>query len=399
MSPRRIQKLFKFEQAPGLLMLGAMLLAFVAANSPWSEMYAAIHHTPVHFRIGSLVIDRPLFLWINEGLMVFFFVLVGLELKRQFLEGQLSSPRQIALPGLAALGGMAVPATIYVLFNGSDTAALRGWAIPTATDIVLALGILSLLGARVPVSLKVFLAALAIFDDLGAIAIIAIFYSEQLAIGTLVLPLVGVAALVVANQLNITRMAVYVVVGLFLWITVLESGVHATLAGVAIGFAVPMRVPGIGGKSPLRRMEQKLHPWVGLGIVPAFAFFNSGISFSGFTLQSLLSPIFIGIALGLFVGKQIGVFGTTWLVIKLGIAKIPHGADWRQVYGIALLAGIGFTMSLFVGTLAFAEPETAASAKLGILVGSILSALVGIAVLQTSQNGDMELATSARGLS
>jgi Na+:H+ antiporter, NhaA family len=370
------------QKVAGLTTLAAMLLAFLLDNSPALEWYQLVHHLPVMVRVGTFAIDKPLILWINDGLMVFFFLLIALELKREVLEGQLSAPKLIATPGFAALGGMVAPALIYTAFNVGDPVAMRGWAIPTATDAVLALTVLVLLGTRVPISLKVFLIAVAIFDDLGAIAVIALFYTERLSTPSLLLAAFGIAALVGLNMFKVTRTAAYVVVGVFLWISVLKSGVHATLAGVAIGLAIPMKATRDGNSfSPLREAEHQLYPWVALGVVPVFAFFNSGIVLATTTVNTLLSPESLGIVLGLLVGKQVGIFGAVWLAVQAGVAKLPEGTNWWQVYGVALVAGIGFTMSLFIAGLAFDDPAIFRSARLSIVVGSLLSAVAGAAVL------------------
>ena len=363
-------------------MIGVMLLALGLANSPLEPLYHLVHHTPVMIRVGALSIDKTLVQWINEGLMVFFFLLVGLEIKRQVLEGQLSTLPQFALPALAALGGMIVPAAVYLAIAGADPALRPGWAIPTATDIVLALGILSLLGKRVPASLKIFLTALAVFDDIGAVLIIGFFYSDDISQTALVLAASAALTLAILNALNVTRTAPYVLVGAFLWIALLKSGVHATLAGVVIGIAIPMRITGDhGAVSPLRRMERQLHGWVTLGVVPLFAFFNSGIVLGKVTADSLIAPLSLGVILGLLIGKQLGVFGAVWLAWRLRVADLPAEANLTQLYGIATLAGIGFTMSLFVATLAFSDAQLLLSAKAAVLLGSGLSAIIGLAVL------------------
>jgi len=373
------------KKVAGLTTLAAMLLAFVLDNSPALEWYELIHHLPVMVQVGTLSIDKPLILWINDGLMVFFFLLIALELKREILEGQLSTAKSIAAPAFAALGGMAAPALIYIAFNAGDSVAMRGWAIPTATDAVLALTVLVLLGTRAPASLKVFLTALAIFDDLGAILVIALFYTEQLATASLVMAVLGIAVLIGLNRFHVTRTAAYVVVGVFLWVAVLKSGVHATLAGVAIGLAIPIRVDRDGRSfSPLRDTEHSLYPWVALGVVPVFAFFNSGIVLSMSTVTTLVSPMSLGIVLGLLVGKQLGIFGAVWLAVQLGVAKLPEGTNWWQLYGVALLAGIGFTMSLFIAGLAFTDPEMLRGARLSVVIGSGFSAVAGAAVLWLS---------------
>lgn len=376
------------QKVAGLTTLAAMLLALILDNSPASTWYDLVHHMPVMVKVGVFTIDKPLILWINDGLMVFFFLLIALELKREVLEGQLSSSKALVTPGVAALGGMAVPALVYAAFNFGDPMAMRGWAIPTATDTVLALTVLALLGARVPTTLKVFLTALAIFDDLGAIVIIALFYTERLATPSLVLAALGVAALVGLNRLRVTRTAAYVIVGVFLWVAVLKSGIHATLAGVAIGLAIPMNVTQHGRSfSPLRSTEHQLHPWVALGVVPVFAFFNSGIVLSASSASALATPASLGIVLGLVLGKQLGIFGAVWLAVQLGVAELPEGAGWRHLYGVALVAGIGFTMSLFITGLAFSDPEMFRSARLSVVVGSLLSAIGGAVVLWTAGRG------------
>ena len=377
----------------GLLTLAAMLLALVLANSPLRDAYQLVHHLPVMVRVGTLAIDKPLILWINDGLMVFFFLLIALELKREITQGRLSSPRAIAAPAFAAMGGMAAPALVYAAFNAGDPAAMRGWAIPTATDTVLALTVLAFLGTRAPASLKVFLTALAIFDDLGAILIIALFYTERLATPSLVMAAFGIAALIGLNFFNVTRTAAYVVVGAFLWVAVLKSGIHATLAGVAIGLAIPLNSSQAQqgqSLSPSLEIEQHLRPWVEFGVVPVFAFFNSGIAFSASTLAALFSPTSLGIVLGLLVGKQLGILGAVWLAVRSGAAKLPEGANWRQMHGVALLAGIGFTMSLFIAGLAFSAPEAFRSARLSVVIGSLLSAVAGIAVFRNARLGRAE---------
>ncbi len=378
----KTRDLSRWQKVAGLTTLAAMLLAFVLDNSPAEGWYGVVHHIPVMVRVGTLAIDKPLILWINDGLMVFFFLLIALELKREILEGQLSTFKTIATPAFAAVGGMAAPALIFAAFNAGDPVAMRGWAIPTATDTVLALTVLVLLGSRVPTSLKVFLTALAIFDDLGAIVVIALFYTEGLATTSLVLAAFGIVALVGLNAFKVTRTAAYVVVGAFLWIAVLKSGVHATLAGVAIGFAIPMNAVQSGRSfSPLRETEHQLYPWVALGVVPVFAFFNAGIALSVSTVNALVSPTSLGIVLGMLVGKQLGVFGGVWLAVQAGVAKLPEGTNWLHLYGVALLAGIGFTMSLFIAGLAFTDPATFRSARLSVVAGSLLSAVSGVAVL------------------
>jgi len=380
-----IKEFLRLESAGGILLVAAALIAIVLANSPLRGLYDSLLHVPVTVAIGKLVLDKPLLLWINDGLMAIFFFLVGLEIKREILEGELSNKDQIILPVVAAIGGFVVPAGIYVLFNQGNPAAMNGWAIPAATDIAFALGVLSLLSDRVPLSVKVFVTTLAIIDDLMAILVIAFFYSGDLSLTALGLGAVGVVALVMLNRFGVTRVSAYVLVGLAIWVCVLKSGVHATLAGVIVALAVPLRAENADGHSPARHLEHSLHPWVAFGILPVFAFANAGVSFEGMGLDSLLEPIPLGIALGLFVGKQIGVFLVVWLIVVLGLAKRPTGASWGMLYGASILTGIGFTMSLFIGTLAFEHDagfNFEAAVRLGVLAGSLLSAFCGYAVMR-----------------
>ena len=381
-----IRDFLKLESSSGILLMVAALLALIMANSPLSHLYQGLLDVPVEVRVGALHLDKPLLLWINDGLMAVFFLLVGLEIKRELLDGELSRPSQVVLPAMAALGGMAVPALIYLAFNQGDPQALEGWAIPTATDIAFALGVLSLLGDRVPLSLKVFLTALAILDDLGAILIIAAFYTSNLSLTMLVLALIGTALLVILNRSGVTSTAAYVWVGIFLWICVLKSGVHATLAGVALGLAIPMRDHRNPGRSPLREMEHRLHPWVAYAILPIFAFANAGVSFSGVTLGDLFSPLPMGIAVGLVGGKTIGVFLFSALAIWFGWSRLPEGAGWSGLLGVAVLCGIGFTMSLFIGSLAFEQDglDYAVAVRLGVLGGSAVAAVAGLLILRSA---------------
>jgi NhaA family Na+:H+ antiporter len=369
------------EAASGLLLIAAAALALIINNSSLSWLYSGLLDTPVVAQIGALKIAKPLLLWINDGLMALFFLLIGLEVKREVLDGQLSKPSQIVLPGAAAIGGMVVPALIYWFLNRDNPSALGGWAIPTATDIAFALGVLALLGKRVPVSLKLFLMTLAIIDDLGAIIIIAIFYSGALSTLSLALAAACIAALIGMNRLGVVKLGPYMIIGLILWVCVLKSGVHATLAGVTLAFCIPLRTKN-AEPSPLLTLEHALHPWVAYGILPLFAFANAGLSLSGVTVESFTHDVPMGIAVGLLLGKTIGVYGLTWLAVKIGIATLPQGANWGQVLGVAILCGIGFTMSLFVGSLAFVpgSSEYAGMDRMGILTGSILAALIGYAV-------------------
>jgi NhaA family Na+:H+ antiporter len=372
------------EAAGGLVLMAAALAALIVSNSPLSWLYDGFLDTPVGVRAGPLSIDKPLLLWINDGLMAVFFFLVGLEIKRELLRGELSTFRQAALPVLAAAGGMALPAAVYIAINAGDPAALRGWAIPTATDIAFSVGVLALLGARIPSSLKIFLLALAIIDDLGAIVIIALFYTEQLSPASLVLAAIGAAVLWALNARGVNRPAPYVLTGIFIWVCVLKSGVHATLAGVVVALAIPLRSETPEHASLLEQLEESLHPWVAFAVLPLFAFANAGVSLQGLSLAKLLAPVPLGIALGLVLGKPLGIVGAVWLAVKSGLASRPEGASWGQVLGVGMLGGIGFTMSLFIGTLAFPDPAYAAQVRLGVLAGSLLSALAGYLVLRAS---------------
>jgi len=380
-----IREFLKLESASGIILVGAAAVALALSNSPLSGLYNLLIETPLEIRLGALEIAKPLLLWINDGLMAIFFLLVGLEIKREVLDGQLSSLSQVALPGIAAIGGMAVPALIYVFFNFNNPGALGGWAIPTATDIAFALGVLALLGSRVPLSLKLFLLTLAIIDDLGAIVIIAAFYSGKLSLLSLGLAGAAIAVLIAMNLLGVKRIAAYIIVGVLLWICVLKSGVHATLAGVVLALTIPMRTKE-DEPCPLRDLEHTLHPWVAFIIMPVFAFANAGVSLEGMTLSGLFGPIPSGVALGLFLGKQLGVFGFAWAAIRFGLASLPEGATWRSLYGTAVLCGIGFTMSLFISTLAFdgGMYDAGVSSRLGILAGSFASAIAGYLILKSA---------------
>lgn len=380
----RLSEFIRLESSAGLLLMGAAALAIVLANLPFGDLYQAFQQIPGSVTVGGLSISKPLLLWVNDLWMAVFFFLVGLEIKREFLEGELSTRADIVLPAAGAAGGMAVPALIYVLINWGDPRSLSGWAIPAATDIAFALGILALLGSRAPLSLKVLLTAIAIIDDLGAIVIIAAFYTDQLSLLSLALAGAAIVGLVALNRLRITHVAAYVILGTILWVCVLKSGVHATLAGVVTALAIPLRVEDEKGHSLLRHLEHQLHPWVAFLILPTFAFANAGVSFEGVGLASLLEPVTLGIALGLLVGKQIGVFLPIWLIVRLGAAPMPTGANWAQLYGVALLCGVGFTMSLFIGGLAFEAAAFEAPVRLGVLGGSVLAAVAGYLVLRLS---------------
>ena len=382
-----IRSFLKLESAAGIVLMVAAALAMIAANSPASTLYGHFLDTPVEVRIGGLEVAKPLFLWVNDGLMAIFFFLIGLELKRELLEGELSRPANVLLPALGAIGGIFVPVAIFVWFNAGDAEAMRGWAIPAATDIAFALGILMLLGSRVPVSLKIFLVSLAIFDDLGAIVIIAIFYTLDLSVLALLVSTLCLVILGVMNWRGVSKIAPYVLVGIVMWTAVLKSGVHATLAGVALAAFIPMRDANDKNKnkSPLRLIEHDLHSVVAYGVLPMFAFVNGGIDLAGVSVADVMHSVPLGIAAGLFVGKQVGIFALCFLGIKLGLAKMPEGANWGSLYGVSVLCGVGFTMSLFVGSLAFENvdfaPDQIFDERLGIIVGSILSAFVGLLVL------------------
>jgi len=375
-------RFFQLESASGLLLIAAAALALIINNSPLSYLYNGLLDVPVVAQVGALQIAKPLLLWINDGLMALFFLLIGLEVKREIIDGHLSRPSQIVLPGAAAIGGMVVPALIYYFLNKDNPAAVAGWAIPTATDIAFALGVLALLGKRVPVSLKLFLMTLAIIDDLGAIIVIALFYSGALSSLSLMLAAACLVALVAMNRMGVVKLGPYMVIGLILWVCVLKSGVHATLAGVTLALTIPLRTRN-AEPSPLLALEHALHPWVAFGILPLFAFANAGVSLAGVTAESFTHHVPMGIAVGLLLGKTVGVFGLTWLAIKLGLAALPSGANWGQVLGVAILCGIGFTMSLFVGSLAFVpgSSEYAGMDRMGILTGSFFAAVIGYAVI------------------
>jgi NhaA family Na+:H+ antiporter len=377
-TPRAAAILARFlssEAAGGLVLMAAALAALIVANSPLSERYFALLHTVW----SGLSVAH----WVNDGLMAIFFLMVGLEIKREVLAGGLSTWGQRALPGFGALGGMVVPALIYIAINWGNPETMGGWAIPAATDIAFALGVLSLLGKRVPISLKVFLAALAIIDDLGAVVIIAFFYTSGLSMPMLLASLATLVILIAMNRLGVRRLFPYLLVGGVLWFFVLQSGVHATLAGVALALCIPMGKPEEEARSPLLFLEEKLHSWVAFAVVPIFGFANAGVSLTGISMENLIDPVPLGVALGLLVGKQVGVFLLATLAIRMGLAKMPEGSNWLQVYGVALLCGIGFTMSLFIGNLAFpGSPHLVDEVKVGVLIGSIFAAIGGVTVLR-----------------
>ncbi|MBX9650112.1 MAG: Na+/H+ antiporter NhaA [Xanthobacteraceae bacterium] len=367
----------------GGIMLGiATVAALIVANSPLGHQYEALLRTTGEVRIGSIGLSKSLDHWINDGLMAIFFLLVGLEIKHEAVEGALASVKQAALPVIAAVGGFITPAAIFAAVNWDNAEALRGWAVPAATDIAFALGACAMLGRKVPASLRAFLLALAIIDDLMAIVVIAIFYTADLSVMALALGGIGVAALIVLNRLDVQRPAFYLIVGLFTWVCVLKSGVHATLAGVAVGLAMPLTRHG--GRSLLEDTEHALKPWVGYAIVPIFAFANAGVPLAGLTFSKLAAPVPLGIIAGLFLGKQFGVFGASLLAIRLGLAAMPEGATVAKLYGMAVLTGIGFTMSLFIGTLAFDDEAVLTQVRLGVLVASLLSGIAASLILSAA---------------
>lgn len=387
-----IKKFFAMDTAPGILLFIAAVVAVVIENAGLHGFYEALKHTPVVLQIGAFSIDKHLLHWINDGLMAIFFLLIGLEIKREIVEGHLSRFDQISLPAVAAIGGIAMPALIYTFINIDNPETIKGWAIPAATDIAFALGIMMILGKRVPASLKVCLVAVAIIDDLAAIIIIAVFYSGALSFLSLGLAALGLALALACNVMRVTNLSVYVVLGLFIWACVLKSGVHATLAGVCLGLIIPLRARNKNGKSPLKVMEHGLHPWVSFLVLPVFAFVNAGVSFAGLTPSIFLEPVTLGIILGLFVGKQLGVFLLTKVAVLCGLCKLPEGVTTWQFYGMSLLTGIGFTMSLFIGTLAFTDALLLAEVRLGVITGSILSAVSGVIVLILADNANKKKA-------
>jgi len=378
-----LSRFFKSESTGGLLLIAASILAIIMANSPLKGLYEIFLATPLEVKVSNLEIAKPLLLWINDGLMAIFFFLIGLELKREFIEGQFANRSNIILPGVGAIGGMVVPALIYYYFNQHDPVAVRGWAIPAATDIAFALGILSLLGSRVPTSMKVFLTSLAIFDDIGAITIIALFYTSEISITALVVVVCCLPVLTLLNRRNVTANSPYILFGIVMWVATLKSGVHATLSGLILAVFIPMRSQAKPGESPLKLLEQDLQPLVAFFVLPLFAFANAGISLSGVGSEQVFHSVPVGITLGLFLGKQLGIFSICALFIKLKITQLPQGVSWLSLYGTAVLCGIGFTMSLFIGSLAFeqANVSTLFDERIGIILGSITSGLVGYLIL------------------
>lgn len=378
-----ITRFLKLESSGGILLMMTATLAIIIANTPLKVFYDLLLDTPVEVRVGALHIAKPLLLWINDGLMAIFFFLVGLELKRELLDGELADPRNIILPGVGAIGGMLFPAMIYLAFNASDPVAAKGWAIPAATDIAFALGVLSLLGSRVPTSLKIFLTSLAIFDDIGAIVIIALFYTSKISSAALLFSLLCIVILAIMNRRGVESRSPYLLVGTVMWVALLKSGVHATLAGVILAMFIPLRSRDPELVSPLKSLEHDLHSIVAFFVLPVFAFANAGIAFTGMSSDVMLHDVPMGVALGLVIGKQVGIFGLCALAILLGLAKLPKGMNWLALYGVSALCGIGFTMSLFVGSLAFEETgiNLLFDERIGIIVGSLVSGFIGYMVL------------------
>ncbi|GMQ89316.1 MAG: Na+/H+ antiporter NhaA [Gammaproteobacteria bacterium] len=375
----QIRDFLKMEAASGILLIAAAVIALILANSPLSGYYERFLDIPVHIAFGAFEISKPSLLWINDGLMAVFFFLIGLELKREFIEGELSDMHKVALPAIGAVGGMVLPALIYLFINRGDELATSGWAIPAATDIAFALGILALLGSRVPSQLKIFLVSLAIFDDVGAIIIIALFYTADLTMSALYTAMVCLALLAFINWRGSMALSAYILIGIVMWAALLKSGIHATLAGVLLALFIPIKKDPATGTSPLNQLEHDLHSSVSFVILPLFAFVNAGVTVKGMTMDQILGPVPVGVALGLVLGKQLGVFGLCWLGIKLGIAKLPENVNWAQLYGIAILCGVGFTMSMFIGSLAFEDADSPYlyQDRIGILGGSFIAALLG----------------------
>lgn len=378
-------KFAQMEASGGIILIAAAVLAMVFANTALNEFYQALLAMPVEAKIGNLEIAKPLILWINDGLMAVFFFLVGLELKRELIEGELSDKRNIILPGIGAIGGMVAPALIYLYFNYKDPTAVAGWAIPAATDIAFALGVLALLGSRVPISIKIFLTSLAIFDDVGAIIIIAIFYTYKISLTALVIVALCIPVLYFLNKRDVLSKAPYILVGIVMWIATLKSGVHATLAGVVLAMFIPLSSTKNPSISMLKIMEERLHSVVAYIILPVFAFANAGISLIGMGSEQLLHSVTIGVTLGLFLGKQLGIFGVCWLFLKFKLVTLPKGMNTASLYGTSVLCGIGFTMSLFIGSLAFDNSGALLfDERLGIVIGSLASGVVGYLCLRYS---------------
>ncbi|ACE62687.1 Na+/H+ antiporter NhaA [Actinobacillus pleuropneumoniae] len=381
---KQIQKFLKLEAASGILLLVSALLAMIFANTDLNQLYFSFLQTEVAIKFGAFSIDKPLLMWVNDGFMAVFFILVGMEVKRELFEGSLSSYQKAIFPAVAALGGMIIPALVYWFINQNSPEYQQGWAIPMATDIAFALGIVALLSKQVPPALKVFLLALAIIDDLGAIIVIALFFSHEMSMQALTIASIAIVILVAMNRYKVTGLINYAIIGTILWASVLKSGVHATLAGVVIGFCIPLR--GKNGEAPLHHLEHALAPWCSFAILPLFAFSNAGVSLEGMSLDKLASPLPLGVALGLIIGKPVGVFLFSYVAVLLGIAKVPEGINLKQIFAIAVLCGIGFTMSMFIAGLAFGEEDASESvlalARLGILMGTFVAAIIGYFLLK-----------------
>ena len=386
---KTLKNFIKLESSAGIILFSTALLAIVIDNSFLSIYYEKFLEFPLAIQVGPYELSKHMIHWINDGLMTIFFFMVGLEIKKEIVQGELNSPSKIFLPAFAALGGMIVPALVFTLFNANNDFSLRGWAIPTATDIAFSLGILSLLGSRVPLSLKIFLTALAIFDDMGAIVVIALFYNSDISLFALSVSLLFLGILFVMNKMRVNILSLYLTIGLLLWLSVLNSGVHATLSGVMLALLIPI--------DTVNGLDKKLHPWVAYFVLPLFAFANAGVSFDDLPngIANLFSPVFLGISLGLLVGKLVGVFLTTFLAVKLGFVKMPTNAKWSQVFGIALVCGVGFTMSFFVGTLAYptgsSELPYDAWVRLGVIFGSLTSGCLGYLVLRLTTNKETDI--------
>lgn len=377
-----IRQFLRQEAAGGMILIFAAIVALFMANTSLQGIYHSFLDVPVSVKIAALDISKPLLLWINDGLMAIFFLVVGLEVKRELMEGSLAGRDKAVFPAIAALGGMLAPALIYLLFNGADEVTRQGWAIPAATDIAFALGVMALLGPRVPTSLKVFLLALAIIDDLGVIIIIALFYTHEVSVQALAIAAAAIALLGYMNWRGVGKTSAYLLVGLVLWVCILKSGVHATLAGVIVGFMIPLHTKD--KRSPSESLEHGLHPWVAYLILPLFAFANAGVSLQGVSISGLTSLLPLGIASGLFIGKPLGIFLFSWLAVKLGVAKLPDAINFKQIFAVSVLCGIGFTMSIFIASLAFEGADLALTtySKLGILLGSTTAAIVGYSLLR-----------------
>lgn len=380
-----VRKFLEKESTAGLILIFVTIIALIFSNTFLSEFYTTFLHTKIELRVGDfLEISKPLILWVNDGLMAIFFLLIGLEIKRELILGHLSTFSNIALPAIAAIGGMLVPALIFVYFNFDNEFALKGWAIPTATDIAFALGILALLGKRIPLSLKIFLMTLAIFDDLGAILIIAFFYTSELSLLSIFLAFICVSFLFIMNRLNVVSLGAYILIGILLWIFVLKSGVHATLAGIILAFTIPLNAINEKRKrvSPVRNLQHHIHLWVAYFVLPVFAFVNAGIDFRTLSFAETFNPVSYGIIFGLFIGKQLGVFLFVFVTVKLKFASLPRCSTWRQIYGVSVLTGVGFTMSLFIDSLAYSDSNIFLyTDKLAILIGSFLSGVLGYLIL------------------